>query len=51
MQTEGPLPYLQYSGIELCLKAIESNPYRLADISGSYSGEYEDGCLLGCCAV
>jgi hypothetical protein len=21
------------------------------DISGFYGGEYEDGCLLGCCAV
>jgi hypothetical protein len=21
------------------------------EISGSHGGEYEDGCLLGCCAV
>jgi hypothetical protein len=23
----------------------------LVEISGSHSGEYEDDCLLGCCAV
>jgi hypothetical protein len=23
----------------------------LSDISGSHGGEYEDDCLLGCCAV
>jgi hypothetical protein len=23
----------------------------LSDISGSHGGEYEDGCLLDCCAV
>jgi hypothetical protein len=26
-------------------------PYFLVEISGSQGDEYEDGCLLGCCAV
>jgi hypothetical protein len=27
------------------------NDFVLGDISGSHGGEYEDDCLLGCCAA
>jgi hypothetical protein len=36
---------LQKAMTELQNKSVES------EISGSHGGEYEDGCLLGCCAV
>jgi hypothetical protein len=36
-----------------CLKVSENTAMEkvFSEISGSHGGEYEDGCLLGCCAV
>jgi hypothetical protein len=31
--------------------ACDENSGILGEISGSHGGEYEDDCLLGCCAV
>jgi hypothetical protein len=33
------------------IKKEYENADALDDISGSHGGEYEDDCLLGCCAV
>jgi hypothetical protein len=30
---------------------MKAESTQIGEISGSYGGEYEDNCLLGCCAV
>jgi hypothetical protein len=47
--------YLQVLKTELFVNAIELKKVifgtMVNEISGSHGGEYEDGCLVGCCAV
>jgi hypothetical protein len=36
---------------ELCSLSESANEIESSEISGFHGGEYEDDCLLGCCAV
>jgi hypothetical protein len=56
------LPFTVYSTVQLVsimlfnelsqmLFRIASDGIVISEVSGSHGGEYEDDCVLGCCAV
>jgi hypothetical protein len=49
--TDGGSSKWPRAGERFVIKILYINMLKYFEISGSHSGEYEDGCLLGCCAV
>jgi hypothetical protein len=45
------IPYFTVLFTKKQLEMYSQTHTVVGEISGSHGGEYEDGCLLGCCAV